>query len=140
MATVKMSELLKGGKWLGKVNPQKITAMEILLNVRFPSDYKKFIAQYGSGIKNGTEIYGFHPNVIADENVLGHTIKMRNKYYEKIGHKKNYVFISEIGDGGHIFIDTNDGSVNEIYFMGNIKSRKIANSFMEWLVKKFYKK
>lgn len=130
----KIDDLCVGGCWRGENQIQLINAIERLLGIEFPADYRYFLSAYGSGSKHGVEIAGIDPTLISDGNVLARTILQLRDYRH---YPSGYIFFSDTGDGGQIAFDRRDWSVHEVYARPPkaLEDKKIANNFMEFLEK-----
>ena len=132
----RIDELCQGGFWRGKSEPRVIDAIERLLGVVFPADYRYFLSTYGSGSKQGVEIAGVDPILISDGNVLARTILQLREYRH---YPPMYIFFSDTGDGGQIAFDRNDWSVHEVYARRPkaLEDKKVAINFSEFLGRTF---
>jgi len=94
-----IDKVLSDGNWLGETDGNKLNIYENFLDVRFPDDYRYFFLNYGSGVKNGIEIAGFHPSPISDMNIVARTIVELRDYCFYPDH---FIFLSDLGDGTQI--------------------------------------
>jgi hypothetical protein len=127
-----IDEILKDGHWRGGASVEKIDAVEMLLAVTLPADYRYFIEKYGCGSKNGLEIAGIDTLLTSDGNVLTRTILQLREYRH---FPKTYIFFSDSGDGGQIVFDRGTWQVYEVYARPpkDLETQKIAESFIDFL-------
>lgn len=125
-------ELCNGGNWKGKMDESVISAYEAVLGSRFPEDYRFFLAEFGSGHKNGVEIAGIDPLITSDFNVICRTIFQRRDYRF---FPQSAIVISDSGDGGQVCMDPSKGSISEVFPMppSDIIENSIAGNFTEFL-------
>ena len=132
-----IDELLKDGYWRGGQSIERINALEILLETKFPDDYRYFLEKYGCGSKRGLEIAGVDAAaLISDGNMLTRTVLQLREYRH---FPKGHLFFSDSGDGGQIAFDRDTWAVYELYARPpkDLDRRKIAESFTDFLMRSF---
>ena len=128
----KIDRLLESGNWRGPVSDERISALELILDVNLPDDYRYFIQKYGCGSMNGIEIAGIDRLLTSDGNVLTRTILQLRDYRH---FPKDYLFFSDSGDGGQLVFDRTTWHVLEVYARPpkDLQQQKIADSFTAFL-------
>ena len=128
----KIDALLQSGNWRGSVSDEQISALELVLGVKLPDDYRYFIQKLGCGSINGIEIAGIDKLLVSDGNILTRTILQLRDYRH---FPKSYLFFSDSGDGGQIVFDRNTWHVYEVYARPpkDLEQHQIADSFTAFL-------
>jgi len=91
----------------GPCTEELINDTEVKLNVKFPSTYRKFLADYGAGSFASSEIYGIvkkNPDAMMIPNVLGATLSARQDY----NLPEYLILISELGNGAVYCLDCSE--------------------------------
>ncbi len=102
------------------------------LGVNIPSDYAKFLDEYGTYEENGVEVYGLDDEIV-DINKIPCVIGATKILRKSINLPRSFLVIHHTGYEDEIVcLDTESGA---IYRISQGQRKKIANSFNDWFSK-----
>jgi hypothetical protein len=123
------------GRSYGKRSENAIKAAEVLLGLALPSDYKKFVADFGAVDFYGFEIYGILSEEPARESSTPSCVWLTKSEREH-GLPPEFVVVSSSGDGLTYVLSATEP--NAMYAYGGYEfeanpPRKIADGFNAFL-------
>ena len=112
---------------------KKNQVIENILNVKLPTDYKKFIDDVGIISDENGEVFGYTEGIDIDKIpcVIGAT-KLYKEDYKSISDKEIVIGFDDFLNSP-IILDTENGSISNVDFN---KKTQISSNFTEWLYKK----
>lgn len=123
---IKILNKLDDFNCLEGADEQAIISAETELGVKFASDYKKYLSEYGLASADGHEFTGIVKS--SRLNVVDVTIRLKKKF--KNAPNDAYV-LEELNIDDIVIFQTSDGSIYKALPKTNFI--KVANSFSEYL-------
>ncbi len=133
----KFEEVCASGEVSGPISEPVIFAAETELKVRFPKQYRDFLARFGSGLFAGFEVYGLPDPEKNDpplwQDVVEVTKQLRE--WEQAGAENpNYVPITEDGTGVYFFLDTAASPNTKILAIGPGVEQVVSSDLFAFFV------
>lgn len=127
------------GSCSGVVDGGEIKRVEVLLGLKFPTEFRDVLSTYGAIIAPGFEIYGILPEIESGESPLWQDIvyvKNKLKSWNQFGSQlDNLVPISENGFGDYIYVDASVYPATRIAVLGPNNDKYLDVSIYEFFVK-----
>lgn len=134
---IAFSKLCSGGEISGPCDKDDIEKAEAALQVRFPDQYRHFLASFGSMLAGGVEIYGL-PDPIKNnpplwEDVVTVTKQLRD-WKQAGAENPAYVPVADDGMGIYFFLDTREAPDTKVVAVGPGVESAVSTDFFEFVV------
>ena len=130
-------QLCAAGETAGPCTEKQIADAEQELKIRFPSQYRSFLTEYGAVVANGLELYGL-PSVGADEMPLWQDVVKVSKQLVDWGQagseNPSYVPIAEDGTGVYFYLDASSAPETKIIAVGAGVEKTVSSDFFEFAI------
>lgn len=130
--------LCKEGDVAGAVDGEAIERAETALGVKFPTEYRELLRQYGAVLAPGLEVYGLPPKADNDEapiwqNVVSVTYELRR--LGQVGtENQEFIPVSDDGAGVYFYLDTSKIPKTRILALGPGVEKEFDNGLFSFLV------
>jgi len=131
------SNLCAEGEISGPCTKEAIEKAEAVLHLRFRDQYRHFLANFGSMLASGIEIYGL-PDPIKNDPPLWQdvvTVTKQLRDWEQAGSDNPaYVPIAEDGTGVYFFLDTREAPNTKVIAVGPGVEVEVSDDLFEFAV------
>ena len=133
----KFYQICSSGNAAGPVSNEVIDQAQERLGVKFPVEYRDFLAEFGALIFDGGEIYGLpHTDKNAPsiwQNVISVTQQLQS--WGQVGiERPGFIPITDDGTGVYYFLDTKAAPQSKIWAIGQSVNKEVSDSFSKFIV------
>ncbi|MBF9052309.1 SMI1/KNR4 family protein [Roseobacter sp. HKCCD9010] len=130
-------QLCAASETAGPCTEKQIADAERELKIRFPSQYRSFLSEYGAVVTNGVELYRL-PGIGADEMPLWQDVVKVSKQLVDWGQagseNQSFVPITEDGTGVYFYLDTSSAPKTKIVAVGAGIEKTVSSDLFEFVV------